>query len=149
MKWRRVNSLTFSLFLICLSSSVSAHTIAEVMKNPISFDRQTINVIGEVADVVTRYGGETPYTTFKLLGADDKQLSVFVRGKPTFKRGDFCRVSGMFVVEKTVGTYALVQGLEAEKIEKLSEAEYKSAGLLFRKKGGSGGKYPRGFYIPQ
>jgi hypothetical protein len=60
-------------------------------------------------------------------------------------------VTGAFVGEKTLGTYVLVQGVEAEKVERVSEAEYKTAGILFRKRkaGGAGQKGMRQVYIPQ
>jgi len=78
---------------------------------------------------------------------------VVFSGKPTFVQGDLCHITGLFVQEKTIGTYLLTRGVEAEKVEKVSAAEYKTAGQLFRKKQGSGkgatSQYPRGFYVPQ
>ena len=140
------------LFLVLLPAIVSAHTIAEVVKTPVAFDQQVVSVVGKVANVVTRYG-DTPYTVFDLLDADDTGLSVFAWEKPPCKQGDLCHVTGTFVLEKTVGAYVLARGVEAEKVEKVSEAEYKTAGQLFRKKrrssAGPGGKYTRGFLFPQ
>jgi hypothetical protein len=46
----------------------------------------------------------------------------------------------------------LTRGIEAEKVEKVSDAEHKTPGPLFRKKPGfatGAKKYPRGFYLPQ
>ena len=141
-----------ALFLVLLPAVVSAHTIAEVVKTPAAFDQQVVSVVGKVANVVTRYG-DTPYTVFDLLDADDTVLSVFAWEKPPCKQGDLCHVTGTFVLEKTVGAYVLARGVEAEKVEKVSEAEYKTAGQLFRKKrrsgAGPGGKYTRGFLFPQ
>jgi hypothetical protein len=141
------------LFLWLLSPVlVSAHSISEVVNAPATFDQQPVSVFGEVANMTTRYG-DSPYTTFDLLDAADVAVPVFMWGKPAFKQGDLCRVIGTFVQEKTLGAQVLVRGVEADRVEKISEAEYKTAGQLFRKKRksntGLGGKYPRGFYIPQ
>jgi hypothetical protein len=139
------------LFITLLPIVAFAHTVAELSKDPAAFDQQPVSVVGKVANLVTRYG-DTPYTTFDLLDAQNSALPVLVLGKPTFKQGDFCHVTGLFVREKTVGTYVLTRGIEAEKVEKVSDAEYKAAGQLFRRKPGSGGdpnRYPRGFYMPQ
>ncbi len=149
MKYRLVPTV---LFLALLPAVVFAHTIAELSKAPATFDQQPVSVVGKVANLVTRYG-DTPYTTFDLLDTDDTALPVFVSGKPAFKQGDLCHVTGTFVQEKAIGTYVLTRGVAAEKVEKVSAAEYKTAGQLFRKKQRSGtgttGKYPRGFYVPQ
>ena len=149
MKYRLILTL---LFLAVLPAVVFAHTIAEISKAPDSFDQQTVSVVGKVANLVTRYG-DSPYTTFDLLDADDVALPVFVSGKSTFKQGDLCHVTGTFVQEKAIGTYVLKRGVAAEKVEQVSAAEYKTAGQLFHKKHGSGkgtaSKYPRGFYVPQ
>ena len=144
------NVLVF--FLTLLPPVASAHTIAEITSAPTTFNQQSVSVVGEVANLITRYG-DTPYPTFELLDANGTALPVFTRGKPAFKQGDLCHVTGTFVQEKTVGTYVLVRGVEAEKVEKVSEAEHKTAGQLFRKKqqsaAGPAKKYPRGFYLPQ
>ena len=141
------------LFLALLPAVVFAHTIAEINKVPATFDQQPVSVVGEVANLVTRYDGDASYSTFDLTDADGIVLPVFVSGKPTFKQGDLCHVTGTFVQEKVIGTYMLTRGVAAEKVEKVSAAEYKTAGQLFRKKRRSGtgttGKYPRGFYVPQ
>jgi hypothetical protein len=140
------------LLLASLPAFTSAHTVVELVRTPTTFAQQPVSVVGEVVNVVTRYG-DAPYTTFDLLGADDTALPVFVWGEPTFKQGDLCHVTGTFVLEKTVGTHELARGVEAEKVEKVSEAESAAAGRLFRKKRGTGvgpgGKYPRGFFFPQ
>jgi hypothetical protein len=123
-----------------------------VVNAPAAFDQQPVSVFGEVANMTIRYG-DSPYTTFELVDASDIALPVFIWGKPTFKQGDLCRVIGTFVQEKSLGSQVLVRGVEADRAEKISEAEYKTAGQLFRKKhksnAGPGSKYPRGFYIPQ
>jgi len=149
VKYRLIPTL---LFVTLLPIVVFAHTVAELSKDPATFDQQPVSVVGKVANLVTRYG-DTPYTTFDLLDAEDSGLPVLISGKPTFKQGDLCHVTGLFVQEKTVGAYVLTRGIEAEKVEKVSDAEHKTAGSLFRKKPGFGGKgakqYPRGFYMPQ
>jgi hypothetical protein len=63
------------LFLALLPAVVFAYTIAEISKAPDSFDQQTVSVVGEVANLVTRYG-DSPYTTFDLLDANDTALPV-------------------------------------------------------------------------
>ena len=145
-------SLTLIFLWVTLLPTVAfAHTVAELSKDPASFDQQPVSVVGKVANLVTRYG-DTPYTTFDVLDAKDSALPVLVLGKPTFKPGDFCHVTGTFVQEKTVGTYVLTRGIEAEKVEKVADAEYKTGGQLFRKRPGTGkspNRYPRGFYMPQ
>jgi len=133
---------TFSPFVAC------AYTVVELTKTPAAFDQQAVNVVGEVANVVTRYG-EKLYTTFDLLDKEDNPLPVFVWGKPTFKQGNVCRVTGKFVMEETLGTHVLAHGVEAEKVEKVSEAEAKTIGSIFRKKKKySGLRGVRGVYIP-
>jgi len=140
------------LFLLLSPTFVSAHSISEVVNAPATFDQQPVSVFGEVANMTTRYG-DSPYTTFDLLDVADVALPVFIWGKPAFKQGDLCHVIGTFVQERTLGSQVLVRGVEADRVEKVSEAEYKTAGQLFRKKRkanvGPGGKYPKGFYVPQ
>ena len=140
--------LTFVLCLCGFSSNAAAHTVVELTKTPGSFDQQPVTVVGEIANVVTRYG-DKPYTTFELLDAEDHPLSVFVWGKPMMKRGEVCRVTGMFAVEKKLDTHLLARGIEAEKVEKLTVAEQAKESVIFRKKKKTGLHAPRGFYIPQ
>jgi hypothetical protein len=145
-------SLVLLLLWLVSPAQVRAHSISEVVNAPAAFDQQPVSVFGEVTNMTTRYG-DSPYTTFELLDASDVALPVFIWGKPTFKQGDICRVIGTFVQEKSLGSQVLVRGVEADRAEKISEAEYKTAGQLFRKKrksnAGLWGKYPRGFYVPQ
>lgn len=141
-------SLFVLLFLSCFSLPAGAHTVAELTKAPASFDQKPVTVVGEIANVVTRYG-DKPYTTFELLDAEDQSLPVFVWGKPTFKQGEVCRVTGAFAVEKKLATHLLARGIAAEKVEKLSAAGQENASVIFRKKKKTGLHAPRGFYIPQ
>jgi hypothetical protein len=133
----------FSLLLL-LPQMVLAHTIAEILRNPSSFDQQSIVVTGEVANVVTRYG-DAPSTTFDLLDPKGATLSILVSGVPQCKQGEVCRVQGLFVAQK--------QLILPEKIERVSEGRYESAGILFHQRKGKGkppgGNAPRGMYIPQ
>ena len=110
-----------------------AHTIPELIKSPESFYQQSVTVIGEVSDVVTRYG-ENPYTTFMLRDEEDITLPVFVWGTPTFKQGQVCQVAGTFVTEKVLGAYALRKGIEAAKVEKTSTEENRTVSAIFKKK---------------
>ena len=140
------------LFLAFLPAVVSAQTIAELTATPAAFVQQQVSVVGEVANVVARYG-DTVYTTFDLVNEDGTPLPVFAWGTLAVKQGDLCHVSGTFVLEKTLAAQVLTRGVEAEKVERLSAAVYKTAGRLFHKKRrsvtGPGGKYPQGFYVPQ
>jgi hypothetical protein len=131
----------------CFSPS-SAHTIAELLKTPESFHQQKVTVVGEISDVVTRYG-EKPYTTFTLRNEEDATLPVFVWGTPTFKQGQVCQIAGTFVTEKVLSTYALKRGVAADKVEKTAEAENQAASTIFKKKKKTGIRGARGFYIPQ
>jgi hypothetical protein len=140
--------LVFVLYLCCLSQPASAHTVVELTKAPASFDQQPVTVVGEIVNVVTRYG-DKPYTTFELRDAEDRPLPVFVWGKPTFKQGEVCRVTGTFAVEKKLETHLLARGITAEKVEKLSAAGQANESVIFRKKKKIGLHAPRGFYIPQ
>ena len=116
-QFRVVRFSVFVLFfLFCFSQPAAAHTVAELTKTPVSFDQQPVTVVGEVANVVTRYG-DKPYTTFELLDAEDQSLPVFVWGKPTVKQGEVCRVTGAFAIEKKLETHLLARGIEAEKVE--------------------------------
>lgn len=135
-------------FLFCFSPLVWAHTVAELTKAPATFDQQPVTVIGEIANVVTRYG-DKPYTTFELLDAEEQALPVFVWGKPTFKQGEVTRVTGTFAVEKKLETHFLARGIAAEKVEKLSSSAQGNESVIFRKKKKTGLHAPRGFYIPQ
>ena len=146
--WARSHlALGVFTFVVFLPLVASAHTVAELTGTPASFDQQIVNAVGEITNVVTRYG-EEPYTTFELLDEDDKALPVFVWGKPTFKQGDVCHVTGTFFMEKALGTHLLTRGVEAEKVEKVSEAEYKKLGVVFRKKKKVTSP-TRGLYIPR
>jgi hypothetical protein len=147
--WRRRCLVPLLLVtLVFLPAVVLAHAIAEIVAAPATFDRQAVEIVGQVDNIVTRYG-DAPYTTFVLIDADDVALPIFIWGIPACKIGDVCHVTGTFVMEKAVGTHVLAQGVEAEKIERVSEAEYKTAGPLFRKKKkagrGSVSKYLQGF----
>ena len=148
-QFRVVRFSVFVLFfLFCFSQPAAAHTVAELTKTPVSFDQQPVTVVGEVANVVTRYG-DKPYTTFELLDAEDQSLPVFVWGKPTVKQGEVCRVTGAFAIEKKLETHLLARGIEAEKVEKLLATEQGTESVIFRKKKKTGLHAPRGFYIPQ
>jgi hypothetical protein len=139
----------FVLFLLFyFSQPAAAHTVTELTKAPTSFDQQSVTVVGEVANVVTRYG-DKPYTTFELLDADDQSLPVFVWGKQTVKQGEMCRVTGTFTVEKKLETHLLARGIAAEKVEKFSATEPGTGSVIFRKRKQTGLHAPRGFYIPQ
>lgn len=137
-----------SLCFLYFPQMVSALTVTELAKTPSAFDQKPVMVVGEVANVVTRYG-DKPYTTFDLLDAEDKSVSIFVWGKPTFKQGEVCRVAGKFVVEKKLETHILARGVEADKVEKLSTSAQDMESVIFRKKKKTGLHAPRGFYIPQ
>jgi hypothetical protein len=141
-----------SLLVTVLPTLAFAHTIAELNKDPASFNQQPVSVAGKVANLVTRYG-DGPYTTFDLVDTEDLALPVIVSGVPKLKQGDLCHVTGLFVQEQTVGSYVLTRGVQAEKVEKVADAKYKTVGQLFGKKPGSGkkgteGAYPHGFYSP-
>jgi hypothetical protein len=142
----RASVLAFLFAVLLWPNPGLTHTIAEVLHNPTAFDQQPIVVSGEVANVVTRYG-ETALTTFDLLDSQGAVLSILVSGVPQCKQGEACRVQGLFVAQK--------QMVLPEKVERLSEAQYKGAGMLFRHKKGGGGaplggsKALRGVYIPQ
>jgi len=145
------NALMFIMVTVVSNScysQASAHTIPELIKSPESFNQQSVTVIGEVSDVVTRYG-EKPYTTFLLREDKDIALPVFVWGTPTFKQGQVYEVAGTFVAEKVLGAYALKKGIEAAKVEKASAEENQIASTIFKKKKKLGISGTRGFYIPQ
>jgi hypothetical protein len=122
--------------------------VTELTKTPSAFDQKSVTVVGEVANVVTRYG-DKPYTTFDLLDTEDQSVPIFVWGEPTFKQGEVCRVIGTFAVEKKLETHVLARGVEAEKVEKLSDTEQGTESVIFRKRKKTGLHAPRGFYIPQ
>jgi hypothetical protein len=140
--------LVLSLCFLCSLQTASALTVTELTQTPAAFDQKPVTVVGEVANVVTRYG-DKPYTTFDLLDAEDKSVPIFVWGKPTFKQGEVCRITGTFAVEKKLETHVLAHGVEAEKVEKLSDSEQGTESIIFRKKKKTGLHAPRGFYIPQ
>ena len=145
------NKYSLLVCVLCLCyffQPAAAHTVAQLTQTPTSFDQQPVTVVGEIANVVTRYG-DKPYTTFELLDAEDQPLPVFVWGKPTMKRGEVCRVTGTFAVEKKLETHLLARGIEAEKVEKPSTTEQGTESVIFRKKKKNGLHAPRGFYIPQ
>ena len=142
---------SFFVFFLCFffPQTTSALTVIELTKTPSAFDQKPVTVVGEVANVVTRYG-DKPYTTFDLLDSEDKSVPIFVWGKPTFKQGEVCRVTGTFAVEKKLETHVLARGVEAEKVERLPDGGQGAESLLFRKRKKTGGLHaPRGFYIPQ
>lgn len=147
VKWSKTICAIF-LYLFCFTRTASALTVTDLTQAPSTFDQKSVTVIGEVAHVVTRYG-DKPYTTFELLDAETHALPVFVWGKPTFKQGEVCRVTGTFALEKQFATHRLAHGIEAEKVEKLAATEDGKESVIFRKKKKTGLHGPRGFYIPQ
>ncbi len=144
----RLVALLFSALVFWPGSPGFADTIIELAKTPETFHQQTVTVVGEVTDVVTRYG-EKLYTTFLLREGEDSALPVFVWGTPTFKQGQWCQVAGIFFTEKVLGAYALKRGIEATKVEKVSDTENKAGSTVFKKKKRTGVRGARGFYIPQ
>jgi hypothetical protein len=130
--------------VLFVPSLASAHTLAEVLKRPSAFDQQTVTVTGQVANVTTRYG-ETVSSTFAIGDALGSSLSVLVSGVPNCKQGDICKVSGLFVAQRNL--------ILPEKIERVAERPFESAGVLFRqhRTGGpmSGGRAFRDVYIPE
>jgi hypothetical protein len=145
---RTLTALNVVVVVGCCFSQSSAHTIPELLKTPGSFHQQEVTVVGEISDVVTRYG-EKPYTTFTLHNEEDASLPVFVWGTPTFKQGQVCQIAGTFVAEKVLGTYVLKRGIEAATVEKTTMAENQVASTIFKKKKRTGIRGARGFYIPQ
>ena len=139
---------SYGILLLCFPPPAVAVSPTELAKTPAAFNQQPVNVIGEVSNVVTRYG-EKPYTTFELLDEGDLTLPVFIWGEPKFKQGEMCRVTGTFVLEKTLAAYSLAHGIEAEKVNVLSEAELPPGTRIFRKKKQYGVRGTRGFYMPQ
>jgi hypothetical protein len=135
----------YSLWVVlCAPRFVLAQTFADVLKQPSAFDQQTLTVTGQVANVTTRYG-ETVSTTFDLVDAHGASLSILVSGVPKCKQGEICKVSGLFVAQR--------QLILPEKIERVAERPFASAGVLFhqRRTGGSvaGGRSFRDVYIPE
>jgi hypothetical protein len=138
-------SLLWLVLLFLLApQTAAALTIAEIRQNPTLFDQQAVTVTGEAANVVTRYG-EATYTTFDLVDKKGAAVSVLVSKTPNCKQGEMCRISGLFVAEKNM--------ILPEKVEKIAEGAYKTAGVLFRQRRSAppvpGGRAFRGFYIPQ
>jgi hypothetical protein len=134
-----------SLWVVLFVPSLAlAQTLAEVLKQPSAFDQQTVTVTGQVANVTTRYG-ETVSTTFDLLDAQGAAIAILVSGVPKCKQGEVCKISGLFVAQKKL--------VLPEKIERVAERPFESAGVLFhqRRTGGSvaGGRSLRDVYIPE
>lgn len=123
---------------------LSAHTLADVLKTPSAFDQQTIVITGQVANVTTRYG-EPVSTTFDIRDALGDSLSVLVSDVPNCKQGEICKVSGLFVAQRKL--------ILPEKIERVAERPFESAGVLFQQRrtsgSGFGGRSFRDVYIPE
>lgn len=141
-------SLSLLWLLLVIPSSLRAHSVVELASKPEMFNQQAVTVVGEISDVVTRYG-EKPYTTFLLSGEENARLPIFVWGTPTFKQGHVCQVAGTFVTEKALGAYALKSGIEAREVKRISDAELRAGSTIFKKKKKVGIRGARGFYIPQ
>jgi len=134
--------------LLLIPAITCAHTVGELSNKSDMFHQQEVTVVGEVRDVVTRYG-EKPYTTFVLHDEQDNVLPVFTWGTPTFKQGQFCRVAGTFFTEKPFGAYVLKRGIEATTVARVSDAETRMESPIFKKKKRTDIRGTRGFYIPQ
>jgi hypothetical protein len=123
---------------------VLAQSLADVLKQPSVFDQQIITVIGQVVQATTRYG-ETVSTTLQLLDAQGAAITVLVSDVPKCRLGEICRVSGLFVAQRSL--------LLPEKIERIAERPPVSAGVLFRQRSSDGsafgGRSWRELYIPQ
>ena len=141
-RWHWKQIVSSVVFLEGIASAASAHSIAEIRKNPSVFDQQPVIVTGETANVVTRYG-DVSYTTFDLIDAKGAVVAVLVSQIPTCLQGDTCRVSGLFVAEKNM--------VLPEKVERVDEGEYKEAGVLFhqhRSPVRANGGPPRNLFAP-
>lgn len=141
----------FAVFVVCMWWSVAwARSLGEIATSPATFAQQTVRVRGIVDDVVTRYG-ERPYTVLVVSDEEEAVLLVFTWGIPPCKLGDVCQVTGTVVAQKVIDTYRLSPAIEADTVEKVGEAEYKSAGPVFAKKRKMGntrvGKYLQGFSL--
>src|SRR5262245_47459208 len=78
-------------FFLLVPTVALAQSIAEILKSPTDFEQKQVSVVGEAANVVTRYG-DNPYTTFDLLDANDRTIPVFTWGIPeACRQGDTCR----------------------------------------------------------
>ena len=128
------------------------YTVGELLSDPPGFDRQLVSVTGQVSTLTTRYGEKT-YRKFKLQD-ESGSIPVFIQGTPSFKQGEICRVTGVFLVKKTHDGAALISGIKADAVAKVDDAPYREwRSVVFqsqsRRRARIDGKVPRGFDIPE
>jgi len=127
------------------------YTVGELLSDPPRFDRQLVSVTGQVTTLITRYGEKT-YRKFKLQD-ESGSMPVFIQGTPSFKQGQICRVTGVFLVKKTHDGAALISGIKADAVAKVDDAPYRKwTSVVFQRR--SRGRrtdsgVPGGFDIPE
>ena len=127
------------------------YAVGELLSDPPGFDRQLVSVTGQVTTLTTRYGEKT-YRKFKLQD-ESGSIPVFIQGTPSFKQGQICRVTGVFLVKKTQDGASLISGIKADVVAKIDDAPYRKwKSVVFRSRSRgkrTDGRVPRGFEIPE
>jgi len=127
------------------------YAVGKLLSDPPGFDRQLVSVTGQVTTLTTRYGEKT-YRKFKLKD-ESGSIPVFIRGTPSFKQGEICRVTGVFLVKKTQDGMSLISGIKADVVAKIDDAPYRKwKSVVFRSRSRgkrTDGRVPRGFEIPE
>ena len=127
------------------------YTVHELLSDPPGFDRQLVSVTGQVTTLTTRYGEKT-YRKFKLQD-ESGSIPVFIQGAPSFKQGQICRVTGVFLVKKTQDGTSLISGIKADAVAKIDDAPYREwTSVVFQRRSRrtrTRGGVPGGFDIPE
>ncbi len=127
------------------------YAVGELLSDPPRFDRQLVSVTGQVTTLITRYGEKT-YRKFKLQD-ESGSMPVFIQGTPSFKQGQICRVTGVFLVKKTHDGTSLISGIKADAVAKVDDAPYRKWTSVVSQRRSRGrrtdSRVPGGFDIPE
>src|SRR5438552_18700909 len=109
----RTLALICALALASPARWASAATVAEIAKNPASFDQKTVTASGTAQEASSRTSRRgNSYTTFRL-SDHGEAVKVFTFGTPALKDGGRADVRGVVQRQKQVGSYVFNDDIEA------------------------------------
>ena len=89
--------------------------VAELLDDPVVFDRQAVSVAGQITTLIIE-DGDHPSTKFKLQDASG-EIPIFMRGSRLLTEGESYEVEGVFLVKPTNDGAGQVGGIVARTVE--------------------------------
>ncbi len=117
------------LLVLLLPVPTWPQSVAELLSDPATFDRQEVTVPGQVTSLIIEEG-EKPYTKFKL-GDADKTIPVFMRGVRALTEGETYEVGGVFLVKPASAGSTQISGIVGQTVLPLAEESLAEEALEF------------------